>query len=427
MSINNHMKKIYLYLGSQYFWVLNLPMVCKYLKEICNDFEIIFDFSTEAHLWIGRNGANQPIHLFEWIHHSLDFGDIPHSRATLISGNTKIKQSYENWHATLPVDYHKIKVECKNLWGTIVVENHLDISNVIKYDKELPHKDKIFTFFNGNARYHRLIAFMYMDDMGLLDKSYTTMLMEGPHNDIYRQYKREIDLTRFPMKLADSDPDIKSLVTHTTDVPQSFINAHINSYFDVVTETTMGNLGIFTNGSFEDQGTIKDDYSGPDWWQTEFFTEKLWRCIFYKRPFMLMGSPGQLQTLRELGFKTFENFWNEDYDKEPDFMKRIMKVCLQTHDMCKRSKQDIHNLFMSDSMKNIVEHNRKTLLDIYTNNEFDFVISRKPSSGFSEDSDWHLQYKDFDKLKLQQLANEKFKGSLSGITTKDCNIITPWL
>ena len=43
-------------------------------------------------------------------------------------------------------------------------------------------------------------------------------------------------------------------------------------------------------------------------------SEKTWRPICYKRPFLLIGSPGQLNFLKYFGYKTFEGIIPEDYD-----------------------------------------------------------------------------------------------------------------
>ena len=43
-------------------------------------------------------------------------------------------------------------------------------------------------------------------------------------------------------------------------------------------------------------------------------SEKTYRAIYHKRPFLLIGSPGQMAYLRELGYKTFSDVIPEDYD-----------------------------------------------------------------------------------------------------------------
>jgi hypothetical protein len=46
-----------------------------------------------------------------------------------------------------------------------------------------------------------------------------------------------------------------------------------------------------------------------------FVTEKTWRCILARRPFIVVGSQFFLQNLKRLGFKTFNDFWDEGYDE----------------------------------------------------------------------------------------------------------------
>jgi hypothetical protein len=54
------------------------------------------------------------------------------------------------------------------------------------------------------------------------------------------------------------------------------------------------------------------------WW-----TEKTAKCLVSGKPFILLGTQGQLVDLRGLGFKTFDPWINEDYDKESNPEKRF--------------------------------------------------------------------------------------------------------
>lgn len=46
-----------------------------------------------------------------------------------------------------------------------------------------------------------------------------------------------------------------------------------------------------------------------------FLTEKTYKAIAGWHPFMLIGAPGLLAMLREQGFETFDNCFDESYDK----------------------------------------------------------------------------------------------------------------
>jgi len=59
-----------------------------------------------------------------------------------------------------------------------------------------------------------------------------------------------------------------------------------------------------------------------------FVTEKTWRCIVARRPFIIVGSQHFLTNLKRLGFKTFNNWWDEGYDdySPKDRIKHIEQV-----------------------------------------------------------------------------------------------------
>ena len=439
MSINNAVKTIYIRLTTEHFWSTHLPAVCKYLKNKFGEFNIVFDFSDEAHLWIGRNHARQPVNLFEYIHHSLSYANIPFCQATLISCNTKITESYNNWYNSISSDFPKLKnVLCENYWFYITSAMHGDISNLINYGIKEPHKEKVFTCFNGAPRFHRLLAYMYLKDMNLIDQSYTTMLAPAEHvNSFFKGLLRQFEDEEFPVTLPNStDTSAIELNSHVTDIPNSFVNAHVNSYFDVVIETSVGNLGYLDEKTFSKDNEVIDPYSGPSWWQVEFFTEKICRALFYKRPFMLIGAQGQLQTLRDQGFKTFDDFWSEDYDNEPDFYKRLMSVICQTRDICNQTPDQIHSLFMNKQMQNIVEHNKKHFEEIISNNKF-YISPHSTLRQYSSDTHnfiFHngnmlLSYKNFDPIvsEIESFKDDQFYEGFYEIINKDCNIITPWV
>ena len=55
-------------------------------------------------------------------------------------------------------------------------------------------------------------------------------------------------------------------------------------------------------------------------------TEKIFKPIVLKQPFVLVGGAGCLEYLREYGFKTFSPWWSEDYDNIQDTTERMQAV-----------------------------------------------------------------------------------------------------
>lgn len=47
-----------------------------------------------------------------------------------------------------------------------------------------------------------------------------------------------------------------------------------------------------------------------------FFTEKINKCILAGHPFIIISTPKYIDYLKKIGFKTFNNWWDESYDLE---------------------------------------------------------------------------------------------------------------
>lgn len=57
-----------------------------------------------------------------------------------------------------------------------------------------------------------------------------------------------------------------------------------------------------------------------------FMTEKTVKCLITGMPFLILTTPHFLKYLRELGFCTYGDLWDESYDDELDYIKRIDKI-----------------------------------------------------------------------------------------------------
>lgn len=57
-----------------------------------------------------------------------------------------------------------------------------------------------------------------------------------------------------------------------------------------------------------------------------YLTEKSYKGITAKRPFVIVGAPGSIDLLKSYGFKTFDRWWDEDYDNEQNPNRRIEKI-----------------------------------------------------------------------------------------------------
>jgi hypothetical protein len=56
------------------------------------------------------------------------------------------------------------------------------------------------------------------------------------------------------------------------------------------------------------------------------FSEKVFKPIHFKKPFILVAPPFTLEYLKSLGFRTFDKFWDESYDIEINHEERLLKI-----------------------------------------------------------------------------------------------------
>ena len=85
-----------------------------------------------------------------------------------------------------------------------------------------------------------------------------------------------------------------------------------------------------------------------------FLTEKIFKPIKHGQPFVIVGCPGSLATLRELGYKTFDHAIDNTYDTIQDNTQRWIAV---KEVISKLKSQNLHTWF--ESCRSDVEHNQR--------------------------------------------------------------------
>jgi hypothetical protein len=86
-------------------------------------------------------------------------------------------------------------------------------------------------------------------------------------------------------------------------------------------------------------------------------TEKIFRPIVVYRPFILAGAAGNLAYLKRYGFQTFDRWWDESYDAEPDAERRLAMVVEQVERLCQLSTSELDTMYQE--MLPVLKHNRR--------------------------------------------------------------------
>ena len=57
-----------------------------------------------------------------------------------------------------------------------------------------------------------------------------------------------------------------------------------------------------------------------------FFSEKTFKPIYCLQPFIIINANGSLEHLKNLGFQTFNKWWDESYDEAPTLRDKLQKI-----------------------------------------------------------------------------------------------------
>ena len=126
-------------------------------------------------------------------------------------------------------------------------------------------------------------------------------------------------------------------------------------------------------------------------YEVRFFSEKTFRPILSLQPFIMISHSHTLNKLKEFGFKTFSDWWDESYDMEEDDSKRINKIFELIEYINTKSLDELKDMYIS--MIPTLQHN----FDLLHRDDIDEFL--KPKGFFNQkhsdeqELDFSLDYK----------------------------------
>lgn len=108
-----------------------------------------------------------------------------------------------------------------------------------------------------------------------------------------------------------------------------------------------------------------------------FLCEKAYKAIAAHHSFLLASTPTNLAYLRSQGFETFPELWDESYDNEPDFDRRMDLIV----DIIKNVDRASFN---QNIVKEKLEHNRARFFDRQLTKKFCWETIINPVLRFAE-------------------------------------------
>ena len=271
----------------------------------------------------------------------LEQSGIPRSKFWLTSGAVECPENrkYYSEHC-LKFELIELNIEFNDSFKTHSI-NVMKRENLYNnHSRPLGFKNKKFLCFNRNVKYHRLFITAETIKRGLLDKSYFSMYVNGTASDGMENLKTELEffqnwheyLPKLGVATAQIINDNKNLFPLRLSLHNNLLEPHglkndlhlfDDSYFGVITESKF----------FTDSGNI-DEMKSQLSMDCYFFTEKTYKFIATRMPFIFVGFKNSLSILRKMGYKTFHPYINESYDSIENDEERLVAIMDEIEHLC---------------------------------------------------------------------------------------------
>ena len=253
--------------------------------------------------------------------------------------------------------------------------------------------DKPFLSFNNlcqNLRNYRLLLVAMLKQRNILDKGYVSLGLFNYHSD--------------PIKSELSDPNCRLSKNSKKLVYTQLKDLKENLYID--TKEIHGALSA--RMGIDEYRVLKSGFvhvvtETVYYLKKLHLTEKIFKPIIAKRPFILVAAPGNLAYFKSYGFKTFDRWIDESYDTIENDDLRMAAIVDQVERIANLSRED--QLAMYEEMKETVEFNyrhmygdfKKLIVDELVNN-FEGCL-RQWNNGRFDDRCFDLTAVDFEQVK----------------------------
>ena len=228
-------------------------------------------------------------------------------------------------------------------------------------------KTKDLICLNARPRSHRPVLVSELHRIGYNNEnSYVSFLgredMLNQHGELItgqpiwkQQMFRDLNITQFT---ARKDNPFISFLSHDVQIEYTyrFWKDRNMVLADRSVMEVHGDDRLITSQMYKDTffSLVSETLFGEDK-ESLFVTEKTFKAIAYRHPFMIVGNMGTLRHLRFLGYETFPEMFDESYDQEYDPKKRFSIILRNLEQWYQLSREE--KIKKYDSVKEKLKHN----------------------------------------------------------------------
>lgn len=317
----------------------------------------------------GRNGflfldlGNESIlndKIIDTIHAYLKLKDIPLRKVILQTGNANGEKYYKEYCFKKQID-RGMNICCLEyfewLVSRLIVEHRKLKRDVLPKNIDYTKIKKTFLCLNRVHRWHRINLFLLWNVNSLMKDTYYTLNNKtnfpegaGYDDDIWRITLDQRIIDKFQLTEEEIDKIHSTLPLKIDEFVGASEMAGLYSAVDPYYQTSL--ISVVTETNFQNNDI--------------FNTEKIFKPMVHRHPFILVGPYKTLEHLKNMGYKTFGDFWDESYDDIEDPFERLIKIV----EICKdiQSWDDTKKKHFFYKSMIITNHNYDLLSSQYPNN-----------------------------------------------------------
>lgn len=275
--------------------------------------------------------------------HLVEEGDIDDTAIKLVETQlTELGISYENvsfTHCCYKFPTTKINAIFSDMHFDLKSKQAFTLNNANKLFKGNDNKRNYkFHIPNRRLRRHRikLLQELFLYDNNFIDNNLVSFDIDVYSNtEDLNKYIKNQEFAEWIFNKKQRKIDESNMIT-LDGYNSEFINVYEDSYITIITET-------FFYETFY------------------YMSEKTYKPIMHQHPFIVFGRPFSLQYLKNIGFKTFHPFINEEYDTIQNNKDRFNAILTEIKRLDKLSKDELHDL--NKNLNDILVYNQNLLIE----------------------------------------------------------------
>jgi hypothetical protein len=292
---------------------------------------------------------------FHLIHKYFNHHHIPLNKIIYLTNCVNGKEIYNNFCERKRIDtmvnIEYVGLYLSNLQNDIAKNNEFE-----KRQNVFGTQDRLFLNWNRRIRDHRSLILANFLQNNLMDQ-------------IHMSFDKDLPFDHWMQRL-----------THHA----SMYNLELNS--KEFYEEFYHSLPLILDSNNLHKFPVEDDFIDPAEWYDKTFislssetyfresiihmTEKTMKPIIFKHPFITIGPKHTLKYIKKMGFKTFNDYWNEDYDEDDyqDRMNKIIQICKDINNWDNNKLQEFHR-----GVSDRLEYNFKLFQNLRINELDEFL------------------------------------------------------